>query len=230
MTTEQETTNVETLNLNALDVALAEARARKAAKEAVNGTTSVGESPSEALVVSRSGKVGRPALTEKEKTEREARRAAEREERKQARAAKKALRVKPPAHLTKVQKAADKLAPLSEASQLVYNEAIAALTAPELANLAQHIGQYNRQNATLRALDTQLVEGARVRIIGGDPRYVGQTGIVARVQRIRCFVTLDSSSRDAYCFTSDVEPVVITEINVTDDTLPGGEQQKEVTV
>jgi hypothetical protein len=71
--------------------------------------------------------------------------------------------------------------------------------------LALHIQHFNRVKATERALDQRVVQGTPVRIIGGDPKFMGMTGTVTKAQRIRCYVTVPGAKREVYLFTSDVE-------------------------
>jgi hypothetical protein len=49
--------------------------------------------------------------------------------------------------------------------------------------------------------------GQVVRITGGDPKFIGLTGALERVQRIRCYVRVPSNGRLVYCFTSDVQRI-----------------------
>jgi len=59
--------------------------------------------------------------------------------------------------------------------------------------------------ATQRALSQKVAAGDEVRILGGDPRYVGMTGTVSKAQRIRCYVTVGGVNKPIYLFTSDVQ-------------------------
>lgn len=190
--------NTQDLNtkFSAIDKALAVAKARKAAKES---GTSDDTKPS--------GKVD-----EATKAERRAARDAEREAKKQANAAArearraaKASQPKGPAHMKKIERAASKLPELNEQMQLLFNEATTNLSASQITALSLHLQHFNRVKATERALGQKAEVGQAVRIIGGDPKFIGLTGTVSKSQRIRCYVTIPGFKRDAYCFTSDVE-------------------------
>lgn len=159
------------------------------------------------------------------KLEREAARAAEKLKRDEERASKKASKEakkpqektkNPRAHLAKLDKASSML-PKLEGDRLV--EAFANLQSmfdtTELSLLAIHIQHLVRSLATVAATRTKIEAGTKVKIVGGDPKYVGQEGIVNKAQRIRCYVEL-ASGKVVYCFTSDVSPVESTVI--TGDT------------
>jgi hypothetical protein len=151
-----------------------------------------------------------------------AQRETERNERKAvrdtARAAKIAEREanKQPAHMRKVEKAAEKLGDLSESAQLLFNEATTNLPAAEVATLALHLQHFNRVQATQRALGSEIKAGDTVEIVSGDPRYLGKTGTVVKAQRIRCYVNIPGANNrpvpgtdgeGVYFFTSDVTAV-----------------------
>lgn len=196
-----------------LDKALASVKARKAAKEGkAEGTTT--EKPAKAAKAPKEPSAPkRPRLTDEEKAARQAtkdqERAAKKAAREEARAAKRAERdaAKQPAHMRKVQKAAEKLGTLNDAMQLLFNEATANGTAADVAALAAHLQHFNRVQATQRALGQAIEAGMTVRIISGDTRFIGQTGTVFKAQRIRCYVNVEGAKKPVYLFTSDVEPV-----------------------
>lgn len=181
---------------NTIDAAIEEAKRRKAARK--------GES-------SKSGSQVR--LSAEERAAREEARLREREEKKAAReavrAAKRAERdaSRKPAHMAKVEKAASKLPGLSDDAQALFNSATVSLTAEQVTALASHLNHFNRVKATHRALSQKLAVGDTVRLIGGDPRFVGQTGEIVKAQRIRCYVQVASAKKPIYCFTSDAELV-----------------------
>jgi hypothetical protein len=210
----KETGTLTDAKVSELDKALASVKARKAAKEgkATDGETT--EKPAKAAKAPKEPSAPkRPRLTDEEKAARQAakdqERAAKKTAREEARAAKKAERdaAKQPAHMRKVMKAAEKLPTLGQAAMLLLNEAQANLPAPELQALAQHIQHINRVSATQRALSQTIEAGMTVRVISGDSRYIGQTGTVAKAQRIRCYVNVEGAKKPVYLFTSDVEPV-----------------------
>lgn len=195
-----------------IDKALAAAKARKKAKEngtAVEGSTNTATEPTAPKEPKR------PRLSDTEKEERATKLATERAERKTARDAARTEKIaartasKQPAHMKKVEKAAEKLTALGQAAELLFSEATTNLTASELAALATHIQHFNRVKATERALDQTIEAGQTVKIVGGDPRFIGKTGTVSKAQRIRCYVTVEGFKKDAYLFTSDVELVQV---------------------
>ena len=198
-----------TLDVTQIDKAIAQAKNRKATRGQGQGIPAEKSQPPKAAKEGPGTK--RPRLTDEEKAAREQTKATERADKKAtrdtARAAKKAEKDanKSPAHMKKVLKAAERLGTLDQAAQLLYNEAIGSLTAAELAKLATHITHHNRVHATQRALSQKIEVGTQVRIVGGDPRFIGQTGTIFKAQRIRCYVTVEGLKKPVYLFTSDVE-------------------------
>ena len=187
-------------NISAIDKALAAAKARRAAKEAAGALE---PSAPEARGTAASA----PAFAAQQKKEalalaRETARAA----REAAREAKRSSRApKGETHMKKVKRAEERLPSLSEAAQALFNQSTVSLPAAELSALALHIQHYNRARATERAVSAEVKVGTQVRIIGGDPRFVGKTGPITKVQRIRCFVEIPGREKPVYLFTSDVE-------------------------
>lgn len=159
------------------------------------------------------GKHGRKKLSDEEKAardaQREAEKAAKKAEREAARAAKKAEREanKQPAHLKKVEKALDRLPELSEGTQDLFSRITVGFSISEVEALAAHLEGFVRLERTKSALSRDLRVGQTVRIVGGDPRFVGKTGTVERSQRIRCYVTVPGVTKSVYLFTSDVVAV-----------------------
>jgi len=202
------TTNVGQLtdeNVSEIDKALAAAAARKANKVKGNGPTAA-TSPVAAGTTDK-----RPRLTAEEKAQRELDRGQLLAERKaariKAREEKRAADAKPAAHMRKVEKAAERLGPLGQAAEILFNEATANLTQADLAALALHIMLFNRVQATRRSLNQQVEEGQQVEIISGDPRWIGKVGTLVKSQRIRCYVSITDIAKPIYLFTSDVSPV-----------------------
>jgi chemotaxis protein histidine kinase CheA len=203
-------------SVSEIDKALNAAKARKQNREGkpAAAASSTAEKPAKAAKAPKEPSAPkRPRLTDEHKAEREAAKVAERAATKaardEARAAKRAERdsTKQPAHMRKVAKAAERLGTLNESAQLIFNEATANLTAADLATLALHIQHFNRVKATERALTQTITEGMSVSIVGGDPRFIGQTGTVTKAQRIRCYVQVTGAKKPVYLFTSDVQPV-----------------------
>lgn len=186
-----ENTNMNTNDATSkLDAAINAAKARKESKE---------------------GTAGKPKLSPEEKAQREAARLAEREAKKLERTAKREAKLAAkqasasPAHMKKVDKAAAKLPRMEDAVERFFNELTVNFTGAQLATLSAHLGHFNRTQATKRALDQKVAVGSRVRITGGDARFLGKEGVVSKAQRIRCYVTLEGVKKDVYLFTSDVE-------------------------
>lgn len=194
--------------MSEIDRALAAARKRKATKVAAGTAEPKTRTPKEPKAPTEPK---RPRLTEEQKNERQAARDAARAtrtaERLAARAAKLAERNanRQPAHMRKVQKAAERLTPLGQAALLLFNEATANLTGAELATFAAHIQHHNRVQATQRALGQKIEAGMQVTIVGGDPRFIGKVGTVTKAQRIRCYVQVEGAAKPVYLFTSDVQ-------------------------
>lgn len=195
--------------LSAIDKALAVAKARKVAKETSSASPDA-ETPS-------TPPKAKVKLTDQEKAQKLADRAAkqaqlkaEREERKAAKAKEKASGK--PAHMKKIDRAAGKLPSLTASAQLLFNEATTNFSSEQIAAISLHLQHFNRVKATERALGQKLATGMNVRIVSGDPRFIGMTGTVAKAQRIRCYVTIPGVKKDVYCFTSDVE---VTEASVS---------------
>lgn len=170
--------------MSAIDIAIAKAKARAASRSVENQ----GEE--------------RPKLSPEE---REASREAAKAERERIRAEKIARKSRGPVHMSKVEKAASKLPQLTVAAATIFDEITSNLPAATISALSAHLNHFNRVQATQRAVGAApLKVGQVVRIVGGDPRFIGQTGHLEKVQRIRCYVKLSDSGRLAYCFTSDV--------------------------
>lgn len=190
-------------DIDALDAAIASAQGKAKGDEK---EADAGAQPA--------AKASRPKLTEAERAERDAKRKLENEQKKKeralARAAKKAAKLAEKAahvpHMGKVERAASKLPRLSESAQKILDEVVTNFGRDSINALALHLQHRVRAAATTAALGAKLVEGQSVTIVGGDPRYLGAKGTLAKVQRIRCYVTLEGSDKQVYCFNSDVLP------------------------
>jgi len=189
--------------LSAIDKALAQAKARKASKD--SSPPPAGDDV-QTVTVQKSDTDKALKLAE-----REARRAQIAKDREERKAAKAAAQPKGPAHMKKIASAAGKLPTLTDTAQLLFNEATTNFSAEQLTALALHIQHFNRVKATERALNQRVVQGTQVRIIGGDPKFIGMTGSVTKAQRIRCYVTVPGVKREVYCFTSDIEVLEATQ-------------------
>lgn len=171
-------------NMSAIDRALAAAKARKAQRDALYGTSQSDEtSPAPEKKASTppvpKAKPSKPSAEDREaeKTKRDearsarelakaqklaaedAAKAARKAERDAAKAAKRAAKdeektSKKPAHMKKVDRARAKCPTLSGDAEALFGEIVANLSAQQIDALAQHLIVHNRAMATLRA--TQL--------------------------------------------------------------------------
>lgn len=185
--------------LSAIDRALAAAKARKAAK-ADPPADYTSEQPAAPKAKKETQKdfaaeQKRAALKQARDAERDARRAA------------KAANVKGPVHMKKVEKAASKLPALNQNAQVLFTDITSNLPREQVTAIALHLQHFNRLKATERALDQRVEAGRQVRIVSGDPRFIGQVGTVDRAQRIRCYVAVPGVKKPVYLFTSDVEVI-----------------------
>jgi hypothetical protein len=207
----EENMNEKTDTVSAIDQAISRAKARKAAKSGeVEGEGKPAKAPKEPKAPAEPK---RPRRTDEEKAaiiaQRDAERAtrkADREAKRAAAKAAKASEAKTP-HMSKVDKAASKLPALSASAQSTLNEITANFTAAEVSALAAHLSHFNRVKATERALGQTIKADDTVRIVGGDARFIGLVGTVAKAQRIRCYVTVEGLKKPVYLFTSEVELV-----------------------
>jgi hypothetical protein len=196
-----DTTQTLDTKFSAIDKALAAAKARKAAKEML---------PPDSATMPDLDIPARKKATDEEKAAKIAERAQKQAQLKadrEARKAAKAQQPKGPAHMKKIDRAASKLPDLNDQIQLLFNEVTTNFSAGQITALALHLQHFNRVKATERALNQKVEAGVEVRIVGGDPKFIGMTGTVSKAQRIRCYVTIPGVKRDVYCFTSDVEVV-----------------------
>jgi hypothetical protein len=200
--------------LSAIDKALAAATARKAAKATARGETvtpdapAVGKPPRKEEATEQSTKKSKidAAAKAAREEEREAARAQRKVEREARKAAKETTAAsKKPAHMKKVERAAAKLPALNSEMQATFDEVTTNFSAAQLTALALHLQHFNRVKATQRALNQTVEVGCKVRIIGGEPKFIGKEGIVSTARRIRCFVDVPGVNKPVYLFTSDVE-------------------------
>lgn len=207
-------------NISAIDQAINAAKARKAAKsgDSAEGSTATPKAPKAPKEPKPKAEPKRPRLSDEEKAARTAGRDADRANRKVerdlARSAKKAAKAadaKTP-HMSKVDKAAAKLPALGLAAEEAFNDISVNYSADQIAALAAHLTHFNRVQATSRALTQKISTGDTVRIVGGDPRFMGMTGTVAKAQRIRCYVEVEGAKKPVYLFTSDVEFIAAAQL------------------
>jgi hypothetical protein len=194
-------TNSNTNTVAAIDAAINKAKAKAGQDKPASAEDASGERPK------------REKLTEEQRKARDEERAAERAskktERDAVRAAKKAEKeaARKPAHMSKVDKAAERLPTLDDKVAEFFNELTVNFSASQLGALSSHLTHFNRVAATQRALNQKVTLGDKVKITGGDPRYIGKEGLVSKAQRIRCYVDVEGVKKPVYLFTSDVEVI-----------------------
>jgi hypothetical protein len=212
--------NTETKDISAIDKALAGAKARSEAKKAKEPKAPKEKKVKETDEIAKARQLAEKAAKQAERAVKRAEKKLEQEAQKDAktaaRAAKKAERLaervaKRPSHLSKVEKAAAKLPVLGERATDTFKRATKNLTGVELTALAQHLQHFVREQSTVSASGVKLVVGQVVRITSGSPKFVGQIATVNKVQRIRCYVDVPGVVKPMYLFTSDVEPVAVSE-------------------
>lgn len=160
------------------------------------------------------GKPGRRGLSEEEKAERERVKAEKKAERDAKRAAAKAEKLanQKPAHLTKVQKAIEKLPKMNDVASNLFDYVLSPVNGASMSDvevLVAHLEAHVRLIRTTQALERNLEPGTAVRIVGGNKRYMGKTGVVTKCQRIRCYVDVPGVDKEVYLFTSEVEPLEV---------------------
>lgn len=171
--------------MSAIDAAIAKAKARAASRGGDAGSDRVKMSP-------------------EERAQKQAELKAQREQRKVEKAASKSS--SGPVHMRKVERAAAALPKLSPDADGTFNDIITNFSSDQISAIALHLQHHNRVVSTQRAVSTgPLKVGQIVRITGGDPRFIGLSGALEKVQRIRCYVNLPTANKVLYCFTSDVE-------------------------
>ena len=165
---------------------------------------------SAALGKARSGEETAPRtraakLTDEEKAARLEEKNAKKAQRDADRLARQAAKaVKKPAHMAKVERAGSNLpgmtAETTEILNSLFNSQDASAISAFLAN-AQH---RLRAQSTAASVGMKLEVGQMVRIVSGEPRFIGQTGTVSSVRRIRCHVTPEGHDKPVYLLNSDV--------------------------
>lgn len=224
MTTDTTNSDSKASKLSAIDRALELAKARAAAVAANRSSEDTlrvntpkapkpkaDKEPKAVKVVDLAAQSAKDA----ERSERKAQLEAQRAERKAASDAKRAAvkaereaKAQPrgPAHMKKVDKAAARLPALSAEAQTKLNEIRLSLGLVDMTVLALHMQHHVRVAATSKAHGRKFVNGQGVRIVGGDPRYIGQVGTIDQARNIRCFVNVPGVKKPVYVFTSDIEP------------------------
>ena len=171
-------------NLSKIDAVIAAAKARKIALDSQD---------------SSEDKKSRPRLTIENRAEKKAEILRGREARQEA----KKMQV---AHMTKLNKASEKLPPMNDTTLQIFSDIVSNLSADQITAMSRHLQHHNRLKSTEKSLASKINAGDAVRIVGGDPRFLGMHGTIVESRRIRCFVNVPGCKKPVYCFTSDVEP------------------------
>jgi hypothetical protein len=143
------------------------------------------------------------------KKEREAKRA----ERKAAREAKKAAKAAERA----AKGSGDKLVAKAMAKLPTLDDGLAALVAQivectkahsaSIAAVVDHLKFAANVAGRAQAKAVEVEPGDAVRIVGGNPKFVGMVGIVERAAKLRCHVAVPGKDTTIYLFNSDVEVI-----------------------
>ena len=216
-------------NTRTIDEAIAEVRAtaarkKKAArKDAPQGNENDPSPEVENEALSAEEKEARKAAKKAEREARNAERKARLEEERQAKNAERlarkaerdANRTEKVAHLSKVEKAAERLPELTPGAISYLNS-----LEPEQANVtdlavalahAQHI---LRARQTKASHDVDLKEGQVVRVISGEGRWIGAMATVKAVRSIRVIISVAGYDKDIYVFAADLVPCEVVEREV----------------
>lgn len=156
----------------------------------------------------------RPRLTVDEKMARlrteEEQRDAKRKAKEEARAARRrAAQPAAPAHLAKVAKAQQKLAPLSDSEKMLFESVVSELNnvPGRLALFGAYLGIKARALSTVASRHRDIRSGDRVQVIAPTSRFYGCTGVVTKAAEIRAYVRFDGAdpeAPDGYFFLADL--------------------------
>jgi hypothetical protein len=172
------------------------------------------------------GASGRRRLTPEERAQRLAEYEAGKMERREARERRKAERQAELAaergtpHMKKVEKAAAVLPMLENDEGTRLNALLEDFNVDSLEKIMLHLEHHVRAERTRAALNTKLRVGQVVKVLGGSAKFHGAVGVVAKVQRIRCYVTLPGMEKPQYFFCSDVSPLADEDASTVTDS-PG---------
>ncbi len=191
---------ISNINVSAISNALAKAKERKAVKESVQN---------EAGTATDNAKQKDTKLVEnvKKNEEKANRKAFRDEERAKRRAEKQAANMsKKPSHMMKVARALNKLVPLNDQLQLTFNEITCNFSALQIDALASHLQHYNRSMATTNAMNSTILKiGQTVQITGGDPKFIGMIGKVAKSSQLRVKIDVPNQKKLVYIFTGQAK-------------------------
>ena len=195
------------VNISAIDRALAAAKARKAAKEEFSDADAapmLRKAEKSMIKPDAAEKAAVKALKDAQKANKKAERDAERARRKMEKSTVQA--VKKTSHMKKVERALSKLPRLNEATQLIFNEATCNISGQQLDALAQNILHHNRMMSTVNAMKSNMLRiGDMVRITGGEPKFIGMVGTVAKSRQLRAKIQVEGVEKLVYIFTGQAE-------------------------
>jgi hypothetical protein len=207
-----QTTTESTTKLSAIDKALAAAKARAAARINLDDDAPKAKADKPSKEPKAKKETAPDAAKQQKKEALEAARAAAKAKRDAEREARRAAKTadagsKKSAHMKKVEKAGSKLPQLNSAAEEHFNELTTNLSRAQVAALALHLQHFNRVKATEMAAGRSYKQGQPVRIVGGDPKFIGMQGTIDSARPLRCFVNVPGVRKPVYLFTSDIEPV-----------------------
>lgn len=193
----------------------------------------------------------RERIREQKKFERDAAAAKRKEERDAKRLARELKRQqefmnRPPAHMSKVEKAAERLPPLSDDLTASYSSLVGQFSVGELSLLIAHLQVSNRAQQTLASNGVNFSEGQQVRIIASenDASLIGKVGTVTEMRKIRVLLDVEGVKKPVYLFAADCEelneqriereenPVTEEDVvgtNVSDDGFLSFSEEEELT-
>ncbi len=131
---------------------------------------------------------------------------------------------RPPAHMAKVERLAHQLPTLTGDAATLF-VAMQNLSTSDLNGLQAHLNVEIRRRGVMGSITAAAVEnsklevGNKVVVRSGNAKLIGQSGVVTKVNRIRCYARLEGRDRDDYFFISELErvegPVTAQEVTQT---------------
>lgn len=202
------TVNLTDDQINTIDAAIAKAKARKATGD---GTPT--SKPRVTNEEKQAAKAAKQAAKEAAKVSKAVEKAAKKAERE----AKKATKANVLPGTARLASAEARLPTLSESASETLADIFRHNPGTEdLVSIIAHLQHSLRSRQTVAAaLGTNVKEGQTVTLIAGEPRFVGKTGVVTKVSRIRCHVQLEGREKPIYVFTSDVEVLAENQVEAT---------------
>lgn len=194
-----------------LEDLIARARQNLEAQKAklVKGAVAAADLKLESAVKAVSKRDDKKAEREALKKAREEKRAARKAAREEKKAAKAAERAAKGSGDKLVEKALSKLPKLDENTAALVAQIVECTHAhsASLAAVIDHLKFAANVAGRAQAKAVEVEAGDAVRIVGGNPKYVGMVGIVERAAKLRCHVAVPGKDTTIYLFNSDVEVV-----------------------